>query len=127
MRRLFFLRQLRDFRIELDTSLPAPLDAVARWLLKTEGALGEEEVEPQDHRQAADDAKEKQELLKVSLVLSRNAGSPVARFLLKHELSLKVCLEEMPQHLKTFQSFQNTDHYGNMTVPSDKLDELKRR
>lgn len=40
---------------------------------------------------------------------------------------LKVCLEEMPQHLKTFQSFQNADHYGNMMVPSDKLDELKRR
>lgn len=48
-------------------------------------------------------------------------------FLLNHELLLKVCLEEMPQHLKTFQSFQNMDHYGNMMVPSDKLDELKRR
>ncbi|XP_029688374.1 nesprin-2-like isoform X1 [Takifugu rubripes] len=94
--------KLRDYRIQLDTSLPAPLDAVARWLLKTEGALGEEETEPQDHGRAADDAKEKQELL-------------------------KVCLEEMPQHLKTFQSFQNTDHDGNMMVPSDKLDELKRR
>ncbi|TNM95723.1 hypothetical protein fugu_016806 [Takifugu bimaculatus] len=94
--------KLRDYRIQLDTSLPAPLDAVAGWLLKTEGALGEEETEPQDHGRAADDAKEKQELL-------------------------KVCLEEMPQHLKTFQSFQNTDHDGNMMVPSNKLDELKRR
>lgn len=47
--------------------------------------------------------------------------------LLNHELFLKVCLEEMPQQLKTFQSFQNTDHDGNMMVPSDKLDELKRR
>lgn len=71
---IFFLHQLRDYRIELDTSLPAPLDAVARWLLKTEGALGEEETEPQDHGRAADDAKEKQEVLRVSLVVSKNAG-----------------------------------------------------
>lgn len=53
----------------LDTSLPAPLDMVACWLLKTEGALAEEEAEPQDHSRAADDAKEKQELLKVSFYL----------------------------------------------------------
>lgn len=53
----------------LDTSLPAPLDTVACWLLKTEGALAEEEAEPQDHSRAADDAKEKQELLKVSFYL----------------------------------------------------------
>lgn len=58
----------------MDTGLPAPLDAVARWLLKTEGALAEEETEPQDHGRAADDAKEKQELLKVSLVISLNTG-----------------------------------------------------
>lgn len=48
-------------------SLPAPLDAVARWLLRTEGALTEEEGNPQDHGRAADEAKEKQELLKVNI------------------------------------------------------------
>lgn len=48
-------------------SLPAPLDAVARWLLKTEGALAEEEGDPQDHGRAADEAREKQELLKVNI------------------------------------------------------------
>lgn len=46
-------------------SLPAPLDSVARWLLKTEGALAEEDGDPQDHGRAADEAREKQELLKV--------------------------------------------------------------
>lgn len=60
--------------MELDTSLPAPLDAVARWLVKTEGALAEEELEPQDHGQAADDAKEKQELLKVSFYIRKDTG-----------------------------------------------------
>ncbi len=48
-------------------SLPAPLDMVARWLLKTEGALAEEEGDPQDHGRAADEAREKQELLKVNI------------------------------------------------------------
>lgn len=33
----------------------------------------------------------------------------------------------MPQHVKTFQSFQNVDEYGNMMVPTDKMDEVKRR
>ncbi|KAG7509989.1 nesprin-2-like [Solea senegalensis] len=94
--------KLREYRIELDTSLPAPLDAVARWLLRAEGALSEEQGDPQDHGRAADEAREKQELL-------------------------KVCLEEMPQQLKTFQSFQNLDEFGNVIVPTDKIDELKRR
>ncbi|XP_062253434.1 nesprin-2a [Platichthys flesus] len=94
--------KLREYRIELDMGLPPPLDTVARWLLKAEGALAEEQGDPQDHGRAADEARENQELL-------------------------KVCLEEMPQQLKTFQSFQNLDEYGNMMVPADKIDELKRR
>nr|XP_033499149.1 nesprin-2 [Epinephelus lanceolatus] len=94
--------KLREYKVELDKSLPAPLNTVARWLLKTENALAEEEGDPQDHGRAADDAREKQELL-------------------------KVCLEDMPQHVKTFQSFQNLDEYGNVMVPTDKMDELKRR
>lgn len=47
-------------------SLPAPFDAVARWLMKAENVLTEEESDPQDHARAADEAREKQELLKVS-------------------------------------------------------------
>lgn len=62
--------QLREYKIELDMSLPAPLDTVARWLLKSEGALADEEGDPQDHGRAADDAREKQELLKVSAQIS---------------------------------------------------------
>lgn len=48
-------------------SLPAPLDTVARWLLRTESVLAEEEGDPQDHGRAADETREKQELLKVSI------------------------------------------------------------
>ncbi|XP_056282750.1 nesprin-2-like [Pseudoliparis swirei] len=94
--------KLHEYKQELDSGLPPPLDSVARWLLKTEKALGEEDGDPQDHGRAAAAAREKQELL-------------------------KVCLEEMPQQLKTFQSFQNLDECGNLMVPADKMDELKRR
>ncbi|MEQ2162474.1 hypothetical protein GOODEAATRI_020086, partial [Goodea atripinnis] len=94
--------KLHEYKVELDMSLPPPLDTVARWLLRTEGALTEEQGDPQDHGRAADEAREKQELL-------------------------RICLEEMPQHLKIFQSFQNLDEFGNMMVPTDKIDELKRR
>ncbi|KAM7376415.1 hypothetical protein PAMP_006150 [Pampus punctatissimus] len=94
--------KLREYKIKLDMSLPAPLDTVVRWLLRTEGVLAEEEGDPQNHSQAADEAREKQELL-------------------------KVCLAEMSQQMKTYQAFQNLDEYGNMLVPSDKMDELKRR
>ncbi len=55
-------------------SLPAPLDMVARWLLKTEGALAEEEGDPQDHGRAADEAREKQELLKVNIYYFANTA-----------------------------------------------------
>ncbi|XP_077945343.1 nesprin-2-like isoform X2 [Gasterosteus aculeatus] len=94
--------KLREYKVELDSSLPAPLDSVAGWLLKTEKALAEEEGDPQDHGRAAADARERQALL-------------------------KVCLEEMPQHVRTFQNFQNLDEDGNMMVPADKMEELKRR
>ncbi|KAF7647688.1 hypothetical protein LDENG_00168300, partial [Lucifuga dentata] len=94
--------KLREFKMELDMTLPAPLDTVARWLLRTEGTLAEEEGDPQDHGRAADEAREKQELL-------------------------KVCLEEMPQQVKVFHAFQNVDEYGNMMIPTDKIEEMKRR
>ncbi|XP_068608266.1 nesprin-2-like [Brachionichthys hirsutus] len=94
--------KLREYKTALDVGLPVPLDSVARWLLKTEGVLADEEDDPTDHSRAADRTGEKRELL-------------------------KICLEEMPQHLKAFQSFQNLDEFGNMLVPADKMDELKRR
>ncbi|KAL7889257.1 hypothetical protein AOLI_G00015150 [Acnodon oligacanthus] len=94
--------KLREYKTELDLSLPAPLDTVGRWLLRVEEALADGEDDPQDHGRAAQEAREKQELL-------------------------KVCLEEMPHHMKMFQNFQNMDEYGEMLVPADKLEEMKRR
>ncbi|XP_077477537.1 uncharacterized protein syne2b [Stigmatopora argus] len=94
--------KLREYKMELDASLPPPLDAVVRWLLKAEGVLVEEKGDRQDHGPAADRAKDKRE-------------------------QLKVCLEDMPQQMKTFQAFQNEDEYGNLLVPVEKMEDLKRR
>lgn len=46
-------------------SLPSPLDIVGRWLLRIEEVLSAEEGEPMDHARAAEEAREKLELLKV--------------------------------------------------------------
>ncbi|MCJ8731015.1 hypothetical protein PDJAM_G00191160 [Pangasius djambal] len=94
--------KLREYKTELDLSLPAPLDTVGRWLLRAEEALADGDDDRQDHARAAQEAREKHELF-------------------------KSCLEEMPRHMKTFQIFQNTDEYGEMVVPTDKLEEIKRR
>ncbi|TSV02080.1 Nesprin-2 [Bagarius yarrelli] len=94
--------KLREYKTELDLSLPCPLDTVGRWLLRAEKALADGDDNRQDHATAAQEAREKQELF-------------------------KSCLEEMPHHMKTFQGFQNMDEYGEMVVPSDKIEEIKRR
>ncbi|XP_051942676.1 nesprin-2 [Hippocampus zosterae] len=95
-------QKLREYQLELDMSLPAPLDTTGRWLLSTEGLLAEEEGDPWDHRRSADRARDRRE-------------------------QLQVRLEEMPQQVTTFQAFPNEDEYGNLLVPTEKMEELKRR
>lgn len=52
----------------LDLSLPTPLDAVGRWLLRAEEALADGDDDRQDHARAAQEAREKHELFKVLLI-----------------------------------------------------------
>ncbi|KAJ3613146.1 hypothetical protein NHX12_019398, partial [Muraenolepis orangiensis] len=94
--------KLREYKVQLDLGLPAPLAQVGRWLLRTEAALMEEEADPLDPGRSAQRAHQAQELL-------------------------NACLEEMPQQMRNFQTFQNVDESGNLLVPTDKLEELKRR
>ncbi|KAG9336609.1 hypothetical protein JZ751_002956 [Albula glossodonta] len=70
--------------------------------LAEKGALTDEDKDTKDHAQAAEDAREKLELLKTSM-------------------------EEMSHQLKTFNSFLNMDEYGAILVPTDKMEEIKRR
>ncbi|XP_061157984.1 nesprin-2 isoform X10 [Syngnathus typhle] len=95
-------QKLHEYKLELDGSLPAPLDVAARWLRSAEDLLAEEDGELRDHRRAADQAKEKRE-------------------------QLKVCLQEISQQMSTFQAFQKQQEYGTMLVPIEKIEDLKRR
>ncbi|XP_049597294.1 plectin-like isoform X2 [Syngnathus scovelli] len=95
-------QKLHEYQLELDGSLPAPLDVAARWLRSTEDLLAEEDGELQDHRRAADQAKDKRE-------------------------QLKVCLQEISQQMSTFQAIQKQQEYGTMLVPFEKIEDLKRR
>ncbi|CAL8274015.1 unnamed protein product [Merluccius merluccius] len=94
--------KLRDYKVQLDVGLPAPLASVGCWLMRTEGALTDEEPDPLDPGRAAQLAGQKRQLL-------------------------NACLEEMPQQVRAFQMFQNVDESGNLLVPDDKLEEMKRR
>uniref|UniRef100_A0AAY4B6L3 Calponin-homology (CH) domain-containing protein n=1 Tax=Denticeps clupeoides TaxID=299321 RepID=A0AAY4B6L3_9TELE len=59
--------RLREYKTELDLSLPSPLDTVGRWLLRVEAELTDDEAEREDHVHAAAEAREKLEQLKVLL------------------------------------------------------------
>ncbi|KAI1897763.1 hypothetical protein AGOR_G00086620 [Albula goreensis] len=84
------------------TGLGRPGREVGRWLLQVESALTEGDRHTQDHARAAQEAREKRELLKTSM-------------------------KELDLHLQTLQTFPNKDEYGSTLVPADKLDQLNRR
>ncbi|KAJ8356434.1 hypothetical protein SKAU_G00192280 [Synaphobranchus kaupii] len=86
----------------LDMGLPAPLDAVGRWLLQVESVLTEEKGGAQDHSRAAQDVRDKTELLKTTM-------------------------KDMDLHQQTLRDFSNKDEYGSTLVPVEKLDQLNRR
>lgn len=60
-----FLVQLQRYRTELDVALPAPLYALAQWLQRMEAVLAEEQGDSEDHASAAQNARDKQQQLKV--------------------------------------------------------------
>ncbi|XP_046877069.1 nesprin-2-like isoform X4 [Hypomesus transpacificus] len=95
--------KLRQWKAELDTYLPAPLDSVGVWLQRVEAVLMEEGGAAHDHAHAAREARAKQEKLKTSI-------------------------QEMSHHLNTLHMFRNADSARHgVLVPVEKLEEIKRR
>lgn len=64
--------KLREYKTELDLSLPSPLDTVGRWLLRAEEALADGDDGRQDHAVAAQEARKKHEQFKVRLITQRS-------------------------------------------------------
>lgn len=66
------LFQLLDWHLQLDRSLPAPLDMVGEWLHEAEGALRQEIIVQQAHDVTANTVHRALEQHKVSIIDRRD-------------------------------------------------------
>ncbi|MED6241108.1 hypothetical protein ATANTOWER_027989 [Ataeniobius toweri] len=94
--------ELRRCEADLEQSLPTPLDSVMLWLQRGEAALKEEGGTTKDHAVAAKHARAKQD-------------------------QLKTLGKEMNHYVKLTDTYHNVDESGNITVPPEKLDDIKNR
>ncbi|CAJ1078355.1 LOW QUALITY PROTEIN: nesprin-2 [Xyrichtys novacula] len=94
--------EMQRYKADLDLGLPPPLDSVVMWLQHAEAALTEEGGKGKDHADAAKDARTGQD-------------------------QLKTLMKEMSRHVNTLDTYKNMDNSGNVVVPLEKFDEVKRR
>ncbi|KAM3603169.1 uncharacterized protein V6R79_017666 [Siganus canaliculatus] len=94
--------ELQRRRADLDSSLPSPLDSVALWLQRAEAALTEEDQGEKNHAAAAKKARAQQD-------------------------TLKTLIKEMSYYINILDTYHNMDGSGNVIVPLQKFDEIKKR
>ncbi|XP_069371611.1 nesprin-2a isoform X5 [Paralichthys olivaceus] len=94
--------ELQRCKADLDLSLPPPLDSVVVWLQGAEAALTEEGGRVKDHADAAKEARAQQD-------------------------ALKTLIKEMSRYVNILDEYHNVDASGNLAVPLEKFDEMKRR
>ncbi|XP_056219440.1 nesprin-2-like [Seriola aureovittata] len=94
--------ELQRCKADLDLSLPPSLDSVVVWLQRAEAALTEEGGRVKDHAGAAKEARAQQD-------------------------TLKNIIKEMSHHVQILDNYDNTDDSGNVIVPLEKFEEIKRR
>ncbi|XP_027896962.1 nesprin-2a isoform X6 [Xiphophorus couchianus] len=87
---------------DLERSLPPPLNSVVLWLQRGEAALKDDGEMTKDHAEAAKHARAKED-------------------------QLKTLIKEVNHYVTLTDSFHNVDDSGSMTVPSEKLDDIKNR
>ncbi|XP_035851599.1 nesprin-2 [Sander lucioperca] len=95
-------KELQRCKADLDSSLPPPLDSVVAWLQRAEAALTEEGGGVKDHAHAAKEARAQQD-------------------------TQKTLFKEMSHHVNILDTYHNMDDSGNVVVPLEKFDEIKRR
>ncbi|XP_034756192.1 nesprin-2-like [Etheostoma cragini] len=95
-------KELQRWKADLDSSLPPPLDSVVAWLQRAEAALTQEGGGGKDHAHAAKEARAQQD-------------------------TQKTLFKEMSHHVNILDTFHNMDDSGNVIVPLEKFDEIKRR
>uniref|UniRef100_A0A672IGG0 Calponin-homology (CH) domain-containing protein n=1 Tax=Salarias fasciatus TaxID=181472 RepID=A0A672IGG0_SALFA len=94
--------RLLDWHLQLDRSLPAPLDMVGTWLHEAEGALRQEVTVQQAHEVAA---------------------STVHRAIEQH----KDVLRSLDSHHQVFQRIHKDRSVGGVPVPPDQLQDMAER
>ncbi|XP_068564553.1 nesprin-2a [Cebidichthys violaceus] len=95
-------KELQRCKVDLDSSLPPPLDSVVEWLQRAEASLTEEGGRAKDHADAAKEARAQQD-------------------------TQKTFIKEMSHFVNILDTFHNMDDFGNVVVPLEKFDEIKRR
>ncbi|XP_033991567.1 nesprin-2 isoform X3 [Trematomus bernacchii] len=94
--------ELQICKADLDSSLPPPLDSVVVWLQRAEEALTEEGGGVKDHAGAAKEARAQQD-------------------------TQKTLIKEMSYYVNIMDTYRNMDDSGNIVVPLENFDEIKRR
>ncbi|XP_074986041.1 nesprin-2 isoform X2 [Caretta caretta] len=94
--------QINEWKTNLDRALPPPLDSIEVWLQEVEHLLADGLPDSQDHCKAM-------ALFKGKIIL------------------FKGLMDYFDCHLVTLQSFENKDEKNMPLVPTDKLDDMKRR
>ncbi|XP_031717653.1 nesprin-2a isoform X2 [Anarrhichthys ocellatus] len=95
-------KELQRCKLDLDSSLPPPLDSVVVWLQRAEASLTEEGGRAKDHADAAKEARAQQD-------------------------TQKTFIKEMSHFVTILDTFHNMDDFGNVVVPLEKFDDIKRR
>ncbi|XP_062415634.1 nesprin-2-like isoform X4 [Pungitius pungitius] len=93
--------ELQRCKVDLDSSLPPPLDSVVVWLRRAEASLTGEGGRSKDHADAAKEARARQD-------------------------AQKTLMNEMSYFVHIIATFQHTDDLGNIVVPIEKFNEIKR-
>ncbi|XP_044871388.1 nesprin-2 isoform X3 [Mauremys mutica] len=94
--------QINEWKTKLDRALPPPLDSIEVWLQEIEHLLAEGLPDLQDHCKAM-------ALFKEKIIL------------------FKGLMDYFDCHLVSLQSFENKDEKDMPLVPTEKLDDMKRR
>nr|XP_040016362.1 nesprin-2 isoform X2 [Gasterosteus aculeatus aculeatus] len=94
-------KELQRCKVDLDSSLPPPLDSVVVWLQRAEASLTEEGGRSKDHADAAKEARARQD-------------------------AQQTLMKEMSYFVNIIATFHNTDDLGNTVVPIEKFNEIKR-
>uniref|UniRef100_A0A8C3IBJ7 Spectrin repeat containing nuclear envelope protein 2 n=1 Tax=Chrysemys picta bellii TaxID=8478 RepID=A0A8C3IBJ7_CHRPI len=94
--------QINEWKTKLDRALPPPLDSIEVWLQEVEHLLAEGLPDLQDHCKAM-------ALFKEKIIL------------------FKGLMDYFDCHLVSLQSFENKDEKDTPLVPTEKLDDMKRR